>query len=86
MCCCRPRSPGGLLRAGRRRIVLTTDALRCLDDAELEAVLAHERAHLRQGHHLVLAFAAAIRDTFPFPLLFTVAAGELSRLVGDGRR
>jgi Zn-dependent protease with chaperone function len=31
---------------GRRRIMLTTGALTRLDDGELDAVLAHERAHL----------------------------------------
>jgi Zn-dependent protease with chaperone function len=35
---------------GRRRIVLSDRALAELDDAELEACLAHERGHLRRGH------------------------------------
>ena len=50
---------------GRRRIVMTTGALRCLDARQLEAVLAHERAHLSGRHHLVLTFANALKDAFP---------------------
>ncbi|WBO68426.1 MULTISPECIES: M56 family metallopeptidase [Streptomyces] len=34
------------------RIVVSRGMLRCLDDAEREALLAHERAHLRGRHHL----------------------------------
>ncbi|MGW1802621.1 M56 family metallopeptidase [Streptomyces sp. NPDC001984] len=33
------------------RIVVSRGMLRCLDDAEREALLAHERAHLRGRHH-----------------------------------
>lgn len=36
------------------RIVLSSGALRTLGTDELAAVLAHERAHLRAHHHLVL--------------------------------
>lgn len=66
---------------GRRRIVLTTGALRSLDSRQLYAVLAHERAHLASRHHLVLAFAAALRASFPRIPLFAVAAEQISRLV-----
>ncbi|MEU6198853.1 M56 family metallopeptidase [Streptomyces sp. NPDC047061] len=34
------------------RIVVSHGMLRCLGDAEREALLAHERAHLRGRHHL----------------------------------
>ncbi|KOV67650.1 peptidase M48 Ste24p [Streptomyces sp. MMG1121] len=34
------------------RIVVSRGMLRCLDDEEREALLAHERAHLRGRHHL----------------------------------
>ena len=44
---------------GRRRIVVTTGALARLDIGELDAVLAHERAHLSGRHHIVLALAVA---------------------------
>ncbi|MEU7061421.1 M56 family metallopeptidase [Streptomyces sp. NPDC046197] len=42
-----PGSPG--------RIVVTRGMLRCLDDREREALLAHERAHLRARHYLFQA-------------------------------
>ena len=66
---------------GRRHIVLTTGALRCLDSRQLDAVLAHERAHLSERHHLVLAFAAALRRAFPAVRFFAVAAGQVGDLV-----
>ncbi|MFD4526948.1 M56 family metallopeptidase [Streptomyces sp. NPDC058470] len=37
------------------RIVVSRGMLRCLGDAEREALLAHERAHLRSRHHLFQA-------------------------------
>ena len=66
---------------GRRRIVLTTRALRRLDSRQIEAVLAHERAHLSERHHLVLTFAAALRSAFPAIRVFAVAAHQVSNLV-----
>ncbi|MFE0520903.1 M56 family metallopeptidase [Streptomyces sp. NPDC058954] len=45
------------------RIVVSRGMLRCLGDAEREALLAHERAHLRGRHHLFQAvwrLAAAV--------------------------
>ena len=50
---------------GRRRIVLTTGALTCLGDGELDAVLAHERAHLSGRHHLVLTLAGGTAARVP---------------------
>lgn len=73
--------PAAYCLPGRRRIVLTTGALRCLDDGQLDAVLAHERAHLAARHHLVLALAAALQRAFPRVRLFTVAAGQIACLV-----
>ena len=66
---------------GRRRIVLTTGALRCLDSRQLDAVLAHERAHLSGRHHLVLTFASALKDAFPAAGFFTIAARQVSELI-----
>jgi len=46
----------------RSRIVVSAGALDLLDQAELAAVLAHERAHLRERHDLVLLpFTALLR-------------------------
>jgi Zn-dependent protease with chaperone function len=64
-----------------RRIVLTTAVLRLLDDAQLAAVLAHERAHLRGRHHLVLAPGRVFRLAFPFVPGFRWAHDEVARLV-----
>lgn len=71
---------------GRRRIVLTTGALARLDDGELDAVLAHERAHLSGRHHLVLRLAGALERAFPGVRFFAVAAqqiGYLAELAAD---
>ncbi len=46
----------------RSAIVISAGTLRLLDDQELAAVLAHERAHLRERHDLVLLpFIALLR-------------------------
>ena len=66
---------------GRRRIVLTTGALACLDSGQLDAVLAHERAHLSGRHHLVLSLAGALKDAFPAIGFFAVAARQVGDLV-----
>ncbi len=65
----------------RRRIVVTTGALALLDGAQLAAALAHERAHLRQRHDLVIAFALGLARAFPNVAVFRVASTETSRLV-----
>src|SRR6266545_6419410 len=52
-------------RPRHRRIVVTTGALRALDASQLRAVVAHELAHLRGRHHLVLLAARAFGLAFP---------------------
>ncbi len=48
-------APYAFCIGGRRhRVVVTTGLLQALTPAEIEAVLAHEAAHLRQRHHLAL--------------------------------
>jgi Zn-dependent protease with chaperone function len=49
----------------RSTIVVSAGALELLDPAELAAVLAHERAHLRERHDLVLLPFTALRRAFP---------------------
>lgn len=67
---------------GRRgRIVLTTGAVRALEEDELAAVIAHERAHLRERHHLAVATASGLARAFPLIPLFATAAAEVARLV-----
>jgi Zn-dependent protease with chaperone function len=67
---------------GRRsRIVLTAGALSTLDDAELRAVVAHERAHLRGRHAWVLSGVDALATALPFVPAFTMARAEVARLL-----
>ncbi|MEX2290545.1 MAG: M56 family metallopeptidase [Mycobacteriales bacterium] len=63
------------------RIVLTTAAVAALDEDELAAVIAHERAHLRERHHLVVGAASGVVRAFPGVPLFATAASEIARLV-----
>ncbi|MFF8904804.1 M56 family metallopeptidase [Streptomyces olivaceoviridis] len=63
------------------RIVLTTATLAALEPHALDAVIAHERAHVRGRHHLVLGCAEALERAFPRVALFRVAAAEIRRLV-----
>ncbi|AXK34401.1 M56 family peptidase [Streptomyces armeniacus] len=63
------------------RIVLTSAALAALEPKALAAVIAHERAHIRGRHHLVLAYAEALERAFPRTALFRTAATQTRRLV-----
>lgn len=63
------------------RVVLTTAAVAGLDADELSAVIAHERAHLRERHHIAVAVANGLARAFPGLPLFATAAGEVARLV-----
>lgn len=49
----------------RSRVVLSRGTLATLSDAELTAVLRHERAHLRARHDLVLEAFTAVHTAFP---------------------
>ncbi|MEV0701033.1 M56 family metallopeptidase [Saccharopolyspora sp. NPDC050389] len=62
-------------------VVLTTGALRRLVPAERDAVIAHEIAHLRGKHHLVLGWAAILARAFPFVPLLKAVSQEIARLV-----
>jgi Zn-dependent protease with chaperone function len=53
------------LPGARRPIVLTSAAIEALDDAQLTAVLAHERAHQRGHHHLLVLVAGSLAAAFP---------------------
>jgi len=63
------------------QVVVTSGALGQLAVDELEAVLAHEWAHLRGRHDVVVATATALRDAFSFVPLFAAAADQVPRLV-----
>lgn len=64
----------------RRPVVLTTAALRLLDDAQLAAVVAHERAHQAGRHHLLVALAALPAVAFGRVPAFRHARDEVTRL------
>src|ERR1700735_2149795 len=50
--------PAAYCVAGRQpTVILTTGAMQALDPGQLDAVLAHERAHLAGRHHRLLAVA-----------------------------
>jgi Zn-dependent protease with chaperone function len=65
----------------RSRVVLTTGALELLDEAELEAVLAHERAHVAERHDLVVLPFAAWSAALPWLPGVRAAGRSVSRLV-----
>jgi Zn-dependent protease with chaperone function len=62
-------------------VILTTAALQALDPDQLDAVLAHERAHLASHHHRLLAIARIGRQVLPFLPLMQVADTQITRLV-----
>jgi Zn-dependent protease with chaperone function len=62
------------------RIVLTTAAIGVLDEDQLRAVVAHERAHLRGRHHLLVTLAGALSAAFPRVPAFRIACEQVARL------
>lgn len=62
-------------------VVVTSAALDSLTHRNLQAVLAHERAHLAGRHHHVLAFVHALADAIPGVPLFSTADREISLLL-----
>jgi hypothetical protein len=62
-------------------VILTTGAVQALDPGQLDAVLAHERAHLTGRHHRLLALARIGREVLPFLPLMRDAEEQVARLV-----
>jgi Zn-dependent protease with chaperone function len=62
-------------------VILTTAALQALDPDQVDAVLAHERAHLACHHHRLLAIARIGRQVLPFVPLMREADTQITRLV-----
>ena len=60
---------------------LTTGAVQALDPGQLDAVLAHERAHLTGRHHRLVAMARIGRRVLPFLPLMQDAEEQVARLV-----
>jgi Zn-dependent protease with chaperone function len=68
------------LPRGRHQIVISAGARAALTPAQLRAVLAHERAHLRCHHHLILVLATALARAFPRVPLLSQAPPQLAVL------
>jgi len=62
-------------------VILSTGAVDALDSAQLQAVLAHERAHLIGRHHRLLALARVGRLVLPFLPLMRDVDTQVERLV-----
>ena len=62
-------------------VILTTGALQALDPHQVDAVLAHERAHLACRHHRLLALARIGRRVLPFIPLMRDTDTQVTRLV-----
>jgi Zn-dependent protease with chaperone function len=74
--------PAAYCVAGRQpTVILTTGAVQALDPGQLDAVLAHERAHLAGRHHRLLALARIGREVLPFLPLMRDAEQQVARLV-----
>jgi hypothetical protein len=87
-----PKAPGALvvdypaaaaycLPGIRSQIVVSVGTLDLLAPAELAAVLAHERAHLRARHDLVLIPFTSLRRAFPRSQVITQAHRTVALLV-----
>lgn len=63
------------------RVVVSVGALDRLDDGELRAVLAHEQAHLRARHDLVLEAFTSLHMAFPRWVRSDVALDQARTLV-----
>lgn len=63
------------------RVVLSAGALAMLGADELAAVLAHERAHLRARHDVVLATFDAVHQAFPHVIRSELPAQQSRLLV-----
>jgi Zn-dependent protease with chaperone function len=73
-------TPFVLLAGVRGPVVLvSSEALQRLDDAQLEAAIHHEAAHLRHGDQLLAAFVTFIADVVPLPVNSLVALYRRAR-------
>jgi Zn-dependent protease with chaperone function len=74
--------PSAYCVAGRHpTVIVTTGTLSVLAPGQLEAVLAHEHAHLAWRHHQLLALARIGRRVLPFLPLMRDAEAQVERLV-----
>nr|WP_219065718.1 M48 family metalloprotease [Candidatus Mycobacterium methanotrophicum] len=74
--------PAAYCVAGRPPAIVVTSAARAaLDDRQLAAVLAHERAHLTGHHAMIVAALRSLATVFPRLSLMTDGAQQVSRLL-----
>lgn len=74
--------PAAYCVAGRpAAIVVTSAAIAALDEQQLAAVIAHERAHLAGRHGYMVAAVRGIAAALPGIRFFTVAATEVCALL-----
>jgi beta-lactamase regulating signal transducer with metallopeptidase domain len=75
-------TPAAFCLAGRgKQVVVTDTALNRLSPEEVDAVLAHERAHLHGRHHLLLALSRGLARAFPVIPVFAWGDQQVRRLV-----
>jgi Zn-dependent protease with chaperone function len=73
--------PAAYCVAGRcPTVVVTSGAMAALEPGQLDAVLAHERAHLAGRHHALEAAARIGRQVLPFVPLLRDAEAQVARL------
>ncbi|MEV0334839.1 MULTISPECIES: M56 family metallopeptidase [Nocardia] len=65
----------------RQRVVLSEGTLTNLDDAEVTAIVSHERSHLRARHDLVLEAFTAVHEAFPRVVRSKAALGSVKLLI-----
>lgn len=65
----------------RPRVVVSSGTVASLSADELEGVLAHERAHVRARHDLVLEAFTVLQQAFPAVVTSRQALGEVQLLV-----
>jgi beta-lactamase regulating signal transducer with metallopeptidase domain len=75
-------TPAAFCLPGReQQVVVTNTALTVLSSEEVDAVLAHERAHLHGRHHFLLAVSRGLARAFPGIPVFTWGDQQVRRLV-----
>ena len=65
----------------RRRVVLTQGTIDRLSPDELDAVMAHERAHLAARHDLVMEFFTVVHEAVPSFVRSSTALREVHLLI-----
>ncbi|WP_338748759.1 M56 family metallopeptidase [Janibacter alittae] len=75
-----PRVAAYCVPGADSRLVIT-DALGCLPDDQIAAVVAHEEAHLRERHDLVLEFFTVLHTATPRLLRTDAALTEVALLI-----